>query len=659
MGNSTERQSVQYSSEFRGATSEGQTGVFRNQSFPYSLASVPRNSAETVYQNLMLSVRAFGDRQCLGTKVEDEYHWKTYRQVFDLAQRLMSGLVTQRLVQENDQGLMTLGILSLNREEWIIGDLACVLGNFTVVPLYSSYGAEAVAEIVDLTGIHSVLCSGDKLSLIVKMRKETGGISQLRTIILMDDVELSLAQEAESLGFTLVSYKALIEVTEVVQPQPPTPESIFTICFTSGATGTCKGAVVTHANIMASIAGVEAMGFAFQPGDVHISYLPLAHMMERVFAHLMLTEGASIGFYSGSVRQLKDDMEVLKPTIFVSVPRIFNMFYTTIRQRFDSLPYARRQVVSQAVSSKLSSYNETGALTSTVWDSMVFNKIKATVGGRVRLMVSGSAPISGEVLRFLRICFCCPILEGYGQTESCAASFLTRFDDVECGRIGGPVPSIEFKLIDVPSMNYFTSGSDELGTFHPRGELLLRGTPVVKSYYKLPEATENLIDSEGWLHTGDVVMLLPGGAVKVIDRVKHIFKLSQGEYIAPERLECIYNESQFVETLMVYGDSYKDFLAAVVYPNEEFLKQEWCREKEIPKETPMEVLCANEDLINDILLDLSTIARKENLVGYEFIKKIWLSPKPFPIELFTPTQKLKRHETKRHFQEAIIQLFNS
>lgn len=663
MGNSPERQAVEYSSEFRSSSSEGETAIFRNRAFPYSLASVPRSSAETIYENLINAVKNFRDRPCLGTRETVDgklggYHWKTYKQVYDLAERLMSGLVVRNLAEENDQGLRIIGIFALNREEWIISDLACSFANITNVPLYSSYGLEAVAEIIDLTGLSSIICSSDKLGKLIRMR-ETLGVPRLKTVILIDVVEASLIEQAESLGLHIVSYAELTECTEIIDHNPPTASSVFTVCFTSGATGSCKGAVVTHSNIMGAIAGIEAMGYDFQPDDVHISYLPLAHMMERVVVHFMLTEGGSIGFYSGSVRSLKEDMEALQPTLFISVPRIFNMFYTTIRQRFDSLSYAKRQLVSQAVASKIASYNETGALTSSVWDALVFNKIKATVGGRVRLMISGSAPISGEVLRFLRICFCCPILEGYGQTESCAASFLTRIEDVEVGRIGGPVPSVEFKIVDVPSMNYFTSGTDELGTFFPRGELCLKGTPVVKSYYKLPEATENLIDSDGWLHTGDIVMLLPGGAVKVIDRLKYIFKLSQGEYIAPERLESIFSESQFVETLMVYGDSYKDFLAAIIYLNEEFLRQEWCREKQISSETPMEVLCANEDLVNDVLLDLGTIARRENLVGYEFIKKIWLTPKPFPADLFTATQKLKRHEAKRHFQAVIIQELDS
>mmetsp|Transcript_34322 Transcript_34322/g.60086 ORF Transcript_34322/g.60086 Transcript_34322/m.60086 type:complete len:666 (+) Transcript_34322:70-2067(+) len=658
MGNSPERQVLQYSSEFRGAVRAGETAIFRNHSFPYSLASVPRSSAETIYENFHTSVKAFRDRRCLGTReIVDgklgEYRWKTYKEVYDLAERLMRGIVANNLAEENDQGLRIIGIFSINREEWVISDLACTLADITNVPLYSSYGFEAVGEIIDLTGLRSIICGADKLKLLIRMR-ETFGVALLKNVILLDDIDEDLRQQAEGLNLTLIDYKSLFEYPEAIEHNPPKPTSVFTVCFTSGATGSCKGAVVTHSNIMGAIAGSEAMGFPFQADDVHISYLPLAHMMERVAVHVMLTEGASIGFYSGSVKNLKDDMEVLQPTIFISVPRIFNMFYTTIRHRLDSLPYARRQLVNQALSSKLSAYNETGALTSSVWDSLVFQKIKSTVGGRVRLMISGSAPISGEVLRFLRICFCCPIIEGYGQTESCAASFLTKPDDYEVGRIGGPVPSIEFKIIDVPEMNYFTSGADELGTFFPRGELCLRGTPVVKSYYKLPEATENLIDSDGWLHTGDIVMLLPGGAVKVIDRVKYIFKLAQGEYIAPERLESIYSESQFIETIMVYGDSYKDFLAAIVYINEEFVRSEWCRERQIPSKTPIELLCANEDLIDDVLLDLGTIARKEHLVGYEFVKKVWLTPKPFPTEVFTATQKLKRHEAKRHFQAAII-----
>ena len=168
---------------------------------------------------------------------------------------------------------------------------------------------------------------------------------------------------------------------------------------------------------------------------------------------------------------------------------------------------------------------------------MVFNKFKAILGGRVRVMITGSAPISKEVLSFLKIAFCCQIHEGYGQTECGAPAAITWSREPLSGHVGGPYPPLEIKLVDVPDMNYTSEDKDENGVSMPRGEICYRGYNVFKGYFRQPEQTRDCLDSEGWCHTGDIGMFLPNGSLKVIDRKKNIFKLSQGEYIAPDKIE--------------------------------------------------------------------------------------------------------------------------
>jgi len=166
-------------------------------------------------------------------------------------------------------------------------------------------------------------------------------------------------------------------------------------------------------------------------------------------------------------------------------------------------------------------------LTNTLWDKLVFGKIKSIFGGRVRLMITGSAPLAGDVLKFLRIVFACPIVEGYGQTETCGGSFLTMPDDSGYGYVGGPVPTLETKLVDVPDMNYLSTDTDEEGRRAPRGELCMRGPTVFRGYYKAPDLTAEAIDNEGWLHSGDIaVRHAHNGAFKLIDRKKNFFKLA-------------------------------------------------------------------------------------------------------------------------------------
>jgi len=172
-----------------------------------------------------------------------------------------------------------------------------------------------------------------------------------------------------------------------------------------------------------------------------------------------------------------------------------------------------------------------------MYDSLVFNKFRAVLGGRVRQMITGSAPISKDVLNFLKIAFCCQINEGYGQTECAAPATLTWTNDPTCGHVGGPYPSCEVKLVDVADMGYTSEDKDDNGQSMPRGEICYRGPNCFKGYFELPEQTAEALDSEGFVHTGDVGVILPNGSVKIVDRKKNIFKLSQGEYIVPDKLE--------------------------------------------------------------------------------------------------------------------------
>lgn len=196
------------------------------------------------------------------------------------------------------------------------------------------------------------------------------------------------------------------------------------------------------------------------------------------------------------------------------------------------------------------------------------------LGGRVRRMLTGSAPINPDTLDFLKVCFCCPIHEGYGQTESCAASCLTSGLDSKAGHVGGPLSCIRIRLRDIPEMEYLST--DE----NPRGEICYQGNSIFKGYFKNPDKTKEALSEDGWLHSGDVGMILPNGSIRIIDRAKNIFKLAQGEYVAPEKLENVYCQSPYVAQIFVHGESTESWLMAVVVPELEQLKK-GCAQKEI------------------------------------------------------------------------------
>lgn len=244
-------------------------------------------------------------------------------------------------------------------------------------------------------------------------------------------------------------------------------------CYTSGTTGDPKAAKITHRNIISVCTSANYAGVAFYNYDIMISYLPLAHSFEKVLYGLCLVKGVRIGYYSGDVLKLTDDCQVLKPTLFPSVPRLYNRIYDKINARLQELQGTRWFIANRAIQSKLYYLNTQGTLNYGFYDRVVCSKFKAILGGQVRFMVTGSAPISVDVINFLKVCFCCPILEGYGQTESCAASCISLPGDATAGHVGGPLPCLKLRLADVPDMNYHATDRP-----NPRGEICFSGPAV-------------------------------------------------------------------------------------------------------------------------------------------------------------------------------------
>jgi len=318
-----------------------------------------------------------------------------------------------------------------------------------------------------------------------------------------------------------------------------------------------------------------------------------------------------------------------------------------------------RVLVNRAINAKLANYNKNGSLHHAIWDRLVCNKFKGALGGQVRLMMTGSAPISSTTLNFLKVCFSCPILEGYGQTESCAACTITAIADYSGGNVGGPITSAEIKLVDAPLLNYLSTDKDEEGNPTPRGEICIRGPLLFKGYFNAHDKTVEAIDGEGWLHSGDVGTILPNHSIKILDRIKNIFKLSIGEYIAPEKLENVYCKGHYVGQIFVHGESTESFLVAIVYPRKEHCVQ-FLESKglSVTKDNVHEQY-NNPDLKKEVLADLEKLGRSSEFKGFEIIKKVFLTNEMFTIEneLMTPTMKLKRHEAKKRYIEEIEKLY--
>lgn len=315
----------------------------------------------------------------------------------------------------------------------------------------------------------------------------------------------------------------------------PTPETIMLLCYTSGTTGNPKAAKLLHKNFIATCAGIPYTGANFSENDLYISYLPMAHSFEQTLFASAVCNGTKVGFYGGDVLKLTEDCQALKPTMFPSVPRLFNRIYDKINAGLKELQGVKGSLAQRAINSKLYYLENNASYEYYAYDKLVCNKFRNILGGRCRIMVTGSAPIDPKVLNFLKVCFCCPILEGYGQTESCAASTLTIPEDPKAGHVGGNLPSIKIRLRDIPEMQYLSTDKP-----YPRGEICFKGPAIFPGYYDNVEKTKEALSEDGWLASGDVGMVFPNGSIRIVDRAKNIFKLAQGEYIAPEKLENVY-----------------------------------------------------------------------------------------------------------------------
>lgn len=468
------------------------------------------------------------------------------------AENLAKGIVGLGLpspVSDQGRDLKTIGIFSKNTRNWSITDLACACANVTSVTLYDTLGAESTEYIIDQSELSTIFVQADKIKELSKI-KSAGKVPSLKSLVVLDTATVEQMKEGEDAGFSMYVFETVMTSGQTtysdVALDSPTPDSVFTICYTSGTTGNPKGVMLSHANFMCIQGGLKKFGLDIYETDRYLSYLPLAHILERLVSIVFLMSGTAIGYFGGDILKLKDDLGELAPTIFVSVPRLFNRFYDAMTGKVKGLTGISSVLANKGIKAKLEKLESSGDPTHAVYDKLVFNKFKAAVGGKVRFMLTGSAPISKDVLNFLKIALCAPIYEGYGQTETCAASCITFSEDGEAGHVGGVMPYAEAKLVDIPEMDYLSTDTVD-GVSYPRGEICFRGSNNFLGYFKLPDKTAEALDEEGWVHTGDIGTILPNGAIKIIDRKKNIFKLAQGEYIAPDKLENAFHEIDLIK----------------------------------------------------------------------------------------------------------------
>lgn len=605
--------------------------------------------AKTMYEVLLRGARVSNNGPCLGArKPAQPYEWLSYREVIERSENLGSAFLHKGHSKTNDPYI---GIFSQNRPEWTLTELACYTYSLISVPLYDTLGTQAIGYIIEKASICTIVCDViEKVDMVLECLNGKG--HSLRTIVLMETPSESLISKGQQAQVEIISLQDMEALGKANHqaPQPPEPDDMAVICFTSGTTGDPKGAMLTHGNIVSNCSGFIKITETSAPishNDIHISYLPLAHMFERVVQGVMLVHGARIGYFQGNIKLLMDDVATLKPTVFPVVPRLLNRMYDNIFGKADTA--LKRWMLGLAYRKKEAELMKGIVRRDSIWDRLVFKKVQASLGGCVRLMLIGAAPVSPTVLSFVRTAMGCQFYEGYGQTECTAGCTLTTPGDWTAGHVGAPLPCNAVKLVDVPEMNYLAANGE--------GEVCVKGANVFKGYLKDPEKTKETIDEDGWVHTGDIGKWLPNGTLKIVDRKKHIFKLAQGEYIAPEKIENVYVRSDALAQVFVHGDSLQACLVAVVVPDQDFLSN-WAKRTLGLKGTYLE-LCDKQEVNDAILKDMMELGKKADLKSFEQVKAIHIHTEQFSIEngLLTPTMKAKRNELRQYFRDQIDQLY--
>jgi long-chain acyl-CoA synthetase len=369
---------------------------------------------------------------------------------------------------------------------------------------------------------------------------------------------------------------------------------------------------------------------------VYFSLLPLAHIYEFGVQIIMVAQGASIGFSSGSTQNLTDDLAALQPTIICGVPRLWNRIVGSMKERVNALPKALSFLVNYCIGKHLGE--------SLILRALIFKRFAAALGGRVRLIVNGGAPIHPDVYEFLRSAICPNICQGYGLTEVSASVSVSAIPD-HCPSSNGP-PSLtaDLKLRRIDGFNCDPRG------IPPTGEVLVKGPQVFRGYYRNEALTKEVLDAEGWFATGDIVRINSDGCLEVIDRVKQLVKLSQGEYISVTTLTEIYGSTAGVASVYVYADSFRDRPIAAVVPSSE-LVEEW-------KSNGIEVYIGNKRAEEWVVGLLGNTADKNELRSFERIDSVLLDSDEFSIEngLLTPAMKPQWTSLRKKYEALLLRI---
>jgi long-chain acyl-CoA synthetase len=569
---------------------------------------------------------------------DGSWHRLTYEEVFDRVWAVAGGLSRAGL-SRGDRA----AILSDNRPEWALADYACLLSGVVDVPIYSTLIPSQIRYILNDAGVRLIFVADrEQMEKVLEIRDD---LPELRQIVVFDPPAGDLPEGVRAWrDFLAEGADALAGGSEAgfrADALSAAPGDTATILYTSGTTGDPKGVMLSHNNLTSNIRAASQV-LPLDHQDTSLSFLPLSHVFQRMVDYLLFHKGCTI-VYARSLETVPEDLKLVRPTIVVSVPRLYEKVYA----RVTSATGAKGALVGWArgVGRRWADYRLAGKeppaslrLRYALARRLVFSKISDAVGGRLRYFVSGGAPLSPEINTFF-FSAGIMILEGYGLTETSPVTNVNTPRDFPAefriGTVGKPVPGTEIRIAE-------------------DGEILVRGPQVMKGYYNRPADTREAIDEEGWFHTGDVGELDEDGFLRITDRKKDLIVTAGGKNVAPQPIENRLKQNPFFDQPVLVGDRER-FITLLAVPDFEALEA-WTREQGISGDR--RTLLADErvgrKLHSEMTGTLSELAR------YEMPKKLVILDTPFTIEdgSLTPTQKVKRRVVQERFQEKLREVYD-
>jgi len=601
----------------------------------------------TINRMLQASIAQYGSKDALQYKEGGAYVGITYQGLGEKVKNFSLGLVS-RGIEKSDR----VALLSENRYQWAIADLAILATGAITIPIFPTLTPPQVKHLIADSEAKSIIVSTSKqLKKILEIKES---LPTLTSLIIMDEIPtdsndsvVGVHMETEVLSFQRVGEEGtkLENGDEIYRQRMESvgPDDLATIIYTSGTTGTPKGAMLTHYNFMSNaIGGIEALNVVSD--DVFLSVLPLSHVFERLAGYyLPLTAGATIAYVESPVTLAKN-MQEIRPTFMASVPRVYELMHAKILRNVESSSGMKKKIfhwsvgVGERVSQKLQKKEKVAgmlAIKAKIADRLVFNKIKQITGGRLKYFISGGAPLPKVLAEFFHAAGVL-ILEGYGLTETSPVICVNRPENYRFGTVGPTIQGVEVKIAD-------------------DGEILSRGPHIMKGYYNMPEETKEAIDEDGWFHTGDIGTLGEDGFLSITDRKKNIIVLSSGKNVAPQPIENQLKRSPYVNQILLIGDKRKS-ISALIVPDFERL-EEYAHDNNVSCQNLSELV--TKDKVKRMFRD-DIDSLSEKFADFERVKMFTLMDKEFTIEAdeMTPTLKLKRKEIIEKYKGLIGEMYH-